>query len=248
MMLIDFLNDCKVCIPEEKHDFDTVKRALKDKAYINYLPAVWDDLYPVHIMDMMAGKHNFTNAYLCPVGASDFFGLHHFNEILNDFYENDIIKPSPLYYGAELEEAILLKSTTIHVEREFKIAGFSPNVIYIRIATHRGNKAHLFLIADTPENSFKEIIEDFEVKIHVTVENHKGLGSHFDGFELYRLFAESNKHYLLPKYWFFGKYAWPINMPLNSVYKASKCEIYEVPNWSEYTKKKSRRKDNNENE
>ena len=202
-MLTDFLNSLNCVFPEEKADFEIVQTKLNATDSFAFMPIVTLDLYPIHIIEetnIQAGSIN--NVYILPMGTHDLFIKNEIEELLKKFYNDD---DTELSYGASIEEIIPLKSPDISYRLGFDDSE-EINVIYVNILLKSGKYINAFLVADTIENCWTNIIEKYDIPLKWLIDSHKGMGDWFECTELYTLMKKSIKPSLLPDFYFKGKY------------------------------------------
>lgn len=167
------------------------------------MPAITADLYPVFALSCTSAKQIISpDVYIIPVGAHDYWAKPYFEEIINKFYEEDEYDEQ---FDIELEEMLLLNNTNSGCF--FSLTdGTNCNVVFCRIALPDGSERYLFILPDTPDDCWRNIIEHYEINCGILIDSHKGLGDWFGNVPLYKSMTETAKKYLLPQYYFRGLY------------------------------------------
>ena len=210
-MFFEFLENCHCVFTDETSDFESLKVQIKNsESLIAYMPSITVDLWPIHVLEEMNfGKSIDGNSspriYIAPLGSHDFLIKNELELIINSFYQDENIKNNQNYYGASLEEMLILKSDEIKETFENSIIG-STNVIYARISLQNHKDVHFFGIYDFAEEFWKNIIEKYNIKVSWIIDSHKGLGDWFENVPLYKIFLETNKPRLLPRFYLKGKF------------------------------------------
>lgn len=106
-----------------------------------------------------------------------------------------------------VEETILLQFINIQADISIKINNCISNVIYLKLSADNHRIIHTILLIDKPHLVWRNIIEQFEIKIDLLIDSHKGIGILFDKNScLYQDMIKTSIPHLLTKYYFKGKY------------------------------------------
>lgn len=203
-MLYDFLYNCNCVLNEEVNDYQALLNSFEGKsACVGFMPAITDDLYPVFTLSCTSAKQIISpDVYIIPVGAHDYWAKPYFEEIINKFYKSDEFNEQ---FDIELEEMLLLNNTNLGCF--FSLTdGTNCNVVFCRIALPDGSERYLFVLPETPDDCWKNIIEQYEINCGIVIDSLKGMGDWFDSVPLYRVMRETNATELLPRYYFKGLY------------------------------------------
>jgi hypothetical protein len=127
------------------------------------------------------------------------------SSLIKSFYNDDDIENDTNFYGASFEEMLILRSDDM--DKYYKCDFVEEaNVFYTRISLKNGKYVHILCVYDSAEDFWKNIIEKHDIKVDWIIDSHKGLGDWFENVPLYRVFLETTKPFLLPKYYFKGKF------------------------------------------
>lgn len=242
-MIYDFLFDCKGAINNEVADFQELLQNIRNTPIcVGFMPAVWDDLYPVFALSCTSAKRIISpNVYIIPIGAPNCVDAKpFFEEIVNNFYQNDEFREQ---YDIELEEMLLLNNPKL--SNSFSTSDATKyNVIFCRITLPNGTENALVIVPETPEDCWNKVFEPYEIKCDILIDSCKGMGNVLDPTRLYKVMRETNATELLPHYYFRGMYVKkeppngfnllytiPEEIP-GQVFRNYEKEIYEI-DWDE---------------
>ncbi len=207
-MLKELLLNCKTILKDEHNDYAKVVERIPNDAVVTFFPLCWTDLWPLYVLECTDASRykSENNIYIAPIGAHDFYADHILKQIIEKFYHYDEIDPNRLYYRTSLEEMILLQNDKIPHNIYIDKIG-NVNVVYLNLRMKNDNEVHLFLIADTHDNVWKNIIEKYNIKTDFIIDSHKGLDDYFTRIPLYEIMKNTSKRNLLPQYYFKGKFS-----------------------------------------
>jgi len=208
-MFIDFLKSLHPILQEEEKDFGEIIDLLSNKDFVNFMPSITFDLWPVFSIQCTNVKqelflHN-ENVYIVSIGEADFYFKHELEGIVSNFYNEDEFEPRHMY-GGELEEMILLSSPSYEEKIAVENIDDNVNVVYMNITMSNGSTAHLFFIASTAAQAWVDIFEKNEVACHALIDSHKGMGDWLTTTELWGKLLSTKAKDLLPKFYFKGKF------------------------------------------
>ena len=201
-MFYDFFKDCECVLPEEADDFREFLRQFSSmQACVGFMPAIISDWYPVAALSCNGSMPiEPPNVYVIPVGAHDYQFVPSFEQLVNDFYQEDVF---PEEYGISLEEMILLRSPAF--DRFFKFSESTGyNAALCRISMPGEEEKCLVIVPETPEDCWKKLMEPYGVACEILIDSNKGLGDWFDTVPLYTVLRETNNARLLPRFYFKG--------------------------------------------
>lgn len=208
-MFIDFLKSLHPILQEEEKDFGEVVDLLSNKNFVNFMPSITFDLWPVFSIQCTDAKqelflHN-ENVYIVSIGEADFFFERELENLVTDFYNKDQFEPNHMY-GGELEEMILLSAP--FCEEKIAVEGIhnNVNVVYMNITMIDGSTAHLFFVTSTAAQTWVDIFEKNEIACHVLIDSHKGMGDWLTSTELWEKLISTKTKDLLPEFYFKGKF------------------------------------------
>lgn len=210
-MSIQFLENCKCILDSEKQDYSLVLRTFEKESepFVAFLPAVTADLWPVYVLECTEARqyriHGGKSVYIVPIDTHNSGAISCFGKLINDFYMENATNDSKNYYGASLEEMILLHSPDIS-NSKFLNRFSECNVIYLRISFEMDRNVDLVFLLEKPEVCWKGVIEKYNIATDYIIDSHKGMGNWFEYTKLYELVIHSHNSSILPKYYFKGKY------------------------------------------
>lgn len=205
-MLYNFMTECQCVLKEEADDYRAQLRRLAGRpARVGFMPAIIDDLAPVYALSCTGARRIVSpNFYIIPIVTSSAWGFTRecFEKAVNEFYQDDELQEQ---LEIELEEMILLTHPAI--ERSLSLSGGTPyNVVFCHITMNDGSERYLLIMALTPDECWKRIVEHYGVQCDILIDSHKGLGDYFSAAPLYRYLRETEAVELLPRYYFKGSY------------------------------------------
>lgn len=209
-MFSEFLNGLSCVLPDERADFMEVREALRGGLYVSFMPAIVEDMWPLHALECTA-VHRFgpqdgqKHVCIIPMGAHDFWSGPSVKRLIEDFYERDELPDGPLSYGAELEEMLLLTSKDVSASVQISGAG-AVQVIFAKITMQNGRQVYLFALPDEAHDAWRNIFERYGIPCDMLIDSHKGLGDWLEDVPLYASMKETARPELLPRFYFKGKY------------------------------------------
>ena len=223
-----FFDSCKCTLPEETNDFQNViKHLLAKPAFVSLMPAIHLDLWPLHVLECTNGRqypaHDGRN-HICfmPVGAHDFWALGYFTALIQAFYRDEDMAPyAAHWYGAELDEMILLRSEACTRTVRIESAG-DISAAYARFSFPGGKRVHLFLLLTTAQDGWRSIFQQYRIPCDILIDSNKGLGDWLESTALYPLLTADPLDPILPAFYFKGKY-------ISHGAPEGFVRIYEVP-------------------
>jgi len=79
-------------------------------------------------------------------------------------------------------------------------------VVYLRLSTKHDRIVHAVILIDIPYVIWTEVVERYGITTDILIDSHKGMGGWFDDTQLYSVMKNTSMSYLLPSYYFKGKY------------------------------------------
>ncbi len=211
-MFVDFLNNCKAVLENERTDFERLKCEVDFlKPYIVFQPAITSEFFPMLLLEEDIGEMHLadvqkTHVYMIPIGGANWHGKEYFEKMIEDFYRYDILPDiSDLGIDIELEQMLLLHCPDLETVFELGMQADS-NIAYISLKMCNGKEVHLFLICATPEDTWKKIVERKFVKIDMLIDAYKGFGDFMFRTDFYRHLLQSPYTDLLPCFFMEGRY------------------------------------------
>ena len=216
-------------------------------AFVGFMPAVSFDLWPIYSLgctqiSRFTGSNSLPKIYIIPAAVSDCFIYPNLRETVRSFFsdeevENDepqkkrepflssIFKKKTdsssrpdLLYGIRIEEIILLDHPALKNGIPLVFSpGCECNAVYMRLILPNGSTAYLFVICASPEDSWRGVIEKFNIPTEMIIHSHKGFGHWFTSTPLYEHLLKTRYPHLLPRYYFRGKYISTDDAPPASV-------------------------------
>ena len=209
-MIYDFFNSMSCVFQEEVSDYNEILDSWKSRDYhVAFMPAITMYGGTFNLFDQKAENEGENMIWIIPAGQSNFYWLHDLKKKIESFYRDDEIderKESnfPGIEVEEFEECILLHSNDLQNTPERTILG--SNVLLIRLSLSSGRDTILFILLDHQDNCWKNIIEEYNIKLSWFVDSGRGTDDYFVRVNLYQLMKETSKPDLLPKLYFKGLY------------------------------------------
>ena len=205
-------------------------------AFVGFMPAVSFDLWPIYSLgctraSRFTGSNAIPKIYVMPVNVYECYIYKQLKKIVRNFFADDGNTPEPqekikvnflsaifsknknvevnadTLYGIEIEEIILLNHPDLvrSVPLVFS-AGCECNSIYMRLTLPNGSTAYLFILCTSPEETWRGVIERFDIRVDMIIHSHKGFEHWFTSTPLYAHLVSTRYPHLLPKFYFRGKY------------------------------------------
>ena len=204
-MFYDFLRDCRCVLSEEAADFhDLLAHVQHLPVSVGFMPAIWDDLYPVYALACTSAKKIVSpNVYIIPIAAHGDFARGRFEQMVSDFYSDDTFRDQ---YEIELEEMLLLSPPALPCSFSFRLEDTEYNVILLRITMPDDSEKILIITPLTPHAAWKDIMEAYRIPCDIVIDSGKGMGDWFEEIPLFPAMMETRARDLLPRYYFRGKH------------------------------------------
>lgn len=211
-MIYNFLKECSPILENEKCDFESVLKKFEkvEKSYTGFMPAIVGDIYPVFALECTSANKIVNDyvpqVYIIPIEGHGDWALLGFNNLINNFYDNDELGDESIYYSASLEEVLLLEKQGI--ENHLAMSdGTGYGVVYCLITMPNGVQVDLIVMCMKPEDCWMNVMEKYDISCDILVDSNKGMGDWFFLTPLYSVMKNTSKSNLLPKFYFCGKYA-----------------------------------------
>ena len=234
-MIIDLLCNMRPIFPEELRDFDDLRAELNtEDAFLALMPAVTFDLFPIYALGCThASRFTGSNArgkiYFMPIDVADCAIYRELCDRIREYYmgfdANDskkeeekqsffsrFKKKTPTdnhdsLYGIEIEEMMLLDSPDLSASTPLRLSrNCECSAVYFRLILPNGSTAHLFALCSTPEHTWMNIIEKYNIRTEMIIHSHKGFGHWFTSTPLYDYLCRTKMLHLLPRFYFRGKF------------------------------------------
>jgi hypothetical protein len=234
-MIIDLLCNMRPIFPEELRDFDDLRAELNaDDAFVALMPAVTFDLFPIYALgcthaSRFTGSNALQKIYFMPIDVADCAIYRELCDRIRKYYtgfdssnkkENEekqsffsrFKKKNPTdnhdsLYGIEIEEMMLLDSPDLSTSTPLRLSrNCECSAVYFRLILPNGSTAHLFALCSTPEHTWTNIIEKYNIRTEMIIHSHKGFGHWFTSTELYDYLCRTKMRHLLPRFYFRGKF------------------------------------------
>ena len=213
-MFYDFLKECSAVLEEEMYDYESVLRrfAAVERTYTGLMPSIVEDLYPIYALECTSAnrfvKNNMPQVYFVPIEGHGDWAISGFNHLINNFYDNDEIDNFYReYYGASLEEIIILRSKGI--EDHLTLSdGTGYCAAFCHLTMPNRIQVFVIILSMKPEDCWTQVMEKYDIPCDILIDSHKGMGDWFYRVPLCSAMKNSPKTELLPKYYFCGKYSW----------------------------------------
>ena len=207
-MVSDFLDSMHCVLQEEISDYrDIVNSWVQRDCRVALMPAIHWYSGTCNLFDQKARSDVENMIWIIPAGQVSFHWLPELKDRIESFYQTDEIDLGNSSYfpgieAEEFEECILLRSDDILTSPECTILG--ANVIMIRLSLSSGKDTLLFVLLDHQDNCWKNIIEEYSIKLTWFVDSGRGTEDYYTRTNLYNLMKQTSNTDLLPILYFKG--------------------------------------------